>query len=451
MNINQIRSITFWCLSALLVVSCQNTHNAPEDTIVIIRDIEPVSAASSYNFVNSIGVNTHFGFDYSNYHHKWDICRNRLLDLGVKHIRDGNYCSPLAEEHFLEIYDKGRIKLLLNINFEDPKEFMPRVKRLKKMLSGVEGVNEGDYTIDQDYQDTRPNIWVPQLIAYQKRLWEHIKEDQDSDINHLLVVGPSFANISASPAKVGDLLRDYMDYGNIHAYPSAAQDPVANWGWDLNESEIKNRMQILAGNKPIITTETGYHNCLTTDIKYHMGVPEDVSAVYSLHVLFEYFIAGIERTYLYEFLDQREAADGDIQRHFGMIRVDGTPKPAYTALQNLIALLNDDNELYITKPFEYELVCDNLPDKEILKHQLLQKSDGSWWVAIFRTPTLYDPLNSCKLECKAVNVKLLLDRKTKEIDIYRPNVSQSIQSSFKNQDEITFDLNEYLVLIRIQR
>ena len=63
-----------------------------------------MAAKSSYDFINSIGVNTHFGFDYSNYHTHWeDICFPGLLKLGVKHIRDGNYYSPGAERHYLEV------------------------------------------------------------------------------------------------------------------------------------------------------------------------------------------------------------------------------------------------------------------------------------------------------------------------------------------------------------
>lgn len=439
---SRLRRIAILFFLVIVIASCTKTEKTEENPI--IREVNPVKAVNSYSFVNSIGVNTHFGFLYTNYYHKWDeVVYPRLKESGIKHIRDGNGYCAIAEDHYKMIGETG-VKLLLNIYREKPEEFMPRVKTLLPMLSGIEAVNEGDFTLDTAKRDS---IWVPELKRLQQELWEAIKGDPQT--SHLPVVAGSFANIRGNPIKVGDLSQ-WLDYGNIHAYPGADKHPAENWGWDLKEKGIINNAQIICGSKPIITSETGYHNGMIHS--YHYGVPEEVDAIYSLHVLFEYFNAGVVRTYLYEFIDQRiDSSNTDIEKHFGMIRVDGTPKPLFYAIRNLITLLNDEETSFHAQSLEYEISCDSLPKGELIKQTLLQKSDGCWWIAIYRTAPIYDLPSWSEVDCDPVEVKINLDRRAKKIEVYRPNNSQFAQAGFSNSHEFTFGLDERLVLVRIDR
>jgi hypothetical protein len=57
--------------------------------------------------------------------------------------------------------------------------------------------------------------------------------------------------------------------------------------------------------------------------------------VYLLRTFLEHFKGGIARTYAYELLDEKpDRGLRDPEQHFGPLRQDFTPKPAFTALRN---------------------------------------------------------------------------------------------------------------------
>lgn len=50
----------------------------------------PVKAAkSAFAFVDSICINTHWGYDDTAYGQKYNAVKQKLVDLGVRHVRDG--------------------------------------------------------------------------------------------------------------------------------------------------------------------------------------------------------------------------------------------------------------------------------------------------------------------------------------------------------------------------
>ena len=97
-------------------------------------------------------------------------------------------------------------------------------------------------------------------------------------------------------------------------------------------------MSSVSGRKPVWATEAGFQ----TAARSRDGQPpvsEKAGAVYLLRTFLEHFISGVRRTYAYELLDESaEPALRKSEQHFGLLRHDFSPKPAYTALRNLLAL-----------------------------------------------------------------------------------------------------------------
>ena len=84
----------------------------------------------------------------------------------------------------------------------------------------------------------------------------------------------------------------------------------------------------------MVVTETGYQNALSSG---SYAVTEATAADYTLRTLLDALRLGIPRTYLYELLDEQpESGLLDPEQHYGLVRADGTVKPAYTAVQNLL-------------------------------------------------------------------------------------------------------------------
>ena len=68
--------------------------------------------------------------------------------------------------------------------------------------------------------------------------------------------------------------------------------------------------------------------------------PEQTAAVYLPRLVVTSFGAGVRRTFLYELVDGKpDPGLEDPQQHFGLLRNDLSPKPAFTALQTLIRAL----------------------------------------------------------------------------------------------------------------
>ena len=82
-----------------------------------------------------------------------------------------------------------------------------------------------------------------------------------------------------------------------------------------------------------MTTEIGY----TTDPSNKQGIPEDVEAKYMPRLILEQILHEIRRTYIYELIDVGPKVSKN-DAAFGLVRNDGTPKPAFNALKNLIQI-----------------------------------------------------------------------------------------------------------------
>ena len=423
-------------LLSIIFLSCKSDDSEfiPDSGRGIIK-IKPHRA---YDFTNSIGVNTHLAFDNTNYWQKWDeIAFPRLKEIGIKHIRDGSIYIPKAEERFIDA-GKAGFKLLLIATSESSESLIPKLDALLPYLSGIEAYNEAD-----NFWDPNPEVWVPFARENQKALYNLLKSNQK--YCQLPIVGLSLATLDNGKF-LGDI-SEWLDYGNVHPYPTGFH-PKNNWGHSMSWGKMSDKAEIMFNDKPLIATETGYHN-------YHQlgegfaGVPEHVSAIYIPHLYFEYFNNGVARTYIYELLDALYNERGDEKEcHFGLVRADGTAKPAFYALKNLISLLEDDNSNFETLPFGYEISLPTDTNNDV-KHTLMQKSDGTWWIAIYRTTEIYHAASHTDIPLIPIRVTLDLNYIVRNINIYTPNKSKEQEMNFTKVNSCSFNLGAELILVEV--
>ncbi len=361
--------LSLWSLALLLL------KMAP--ALVPLPGPLPAQARSADTFVNSIGVNVHLSYFQSPYGKGWDdIVKPKLLASGIRHIRDG--ATVLPDDKWMGIV-YGRMNELaargvhadLVIRLADPnvQATLDGWDRLLQFAlpaaESFEGLNEHDIS--------KRGNWVQEILSTQRALYAKVKGDPRT--KDMPVYGPSMGR-ARNAQSVGDL-SSFMDYGNTHPYPGGLP-PMAN----LADHETKAKSMI--GRREMVVTETGYHNAMqwTGD---HPPVTEEAAGRYMPRLLLDYFDAGISRTYIYEFIDEG-TSQTNREQAFGLLRADGSEKPAYTAVKNLIAILTDPGPSFSPGRLDYTVAGD-MGDVNTM---LLQKRDGRFYLIFWQDAPSYD-------------------------------------------------------------
>ena len=293
-----------------------------------------VQARPADSLIDTIGVNTHLHYTDTVYDRFDSLIKPRLLDLNIRHIRDGVYTYPGVNrdtfyyQRLRELADEGiefnLITQTLSTEFNNPTNYdlLDEVYQWSgQAISAFEGVNE------PDLQGIAS--WLGPTRQGQRQLYETV--NGDPQLRDIPVIGPSVVTV-AGRDRIGNLTA-YTDYGNIHNYWGGRPPETDGWGangygslaWNLAEARK------VSGGDPVIATETGWPDGAHPS---QTSLDEQVVARYLPRLFLTHFNAGLDRTFLYELVDQ-----GGEQ--FGLLNGDGSPKPAYRSLRNFIDLFDD--------------------------------------------------------------------------------------------------------------
>lgn len=370
----------------------------------------PGQARSADDFVNSIGTNLHLSYFRTAYGTGWaTIIKPKLLALGVRHVRDAG--SVVDDDHWMDVV-YGRMKELADqgIRFDlivgPPRgsQDYSTLDHLSRLLQYAQPVVESFEGLNEHDLSRRPD-WVSEVRSCQQALYTALKADPRTA--GLPVYGPSIGHPN-NAAQVGDLSR-WMDYGNIHPYPGG-RPPLASL------ADHEDMLRAVTASRPLVATETGYHTATgwTGD---HPPVSEGAMARYVPRLFLEYFDAGITRTFLYELIDEG-TSNADREQKFGLLRADGSEKPAYTALRNLIAVVRDPGPAFTPGQLDYSLSGDTTG----VESTLLQKRDGRFYLVLWQETSSYDLVR--KLESQVADRPLTLRlTRAAEVRLFLPLTS----------------------------
>jgi hypothetical protein len=207
------------------------------------------------------------------------------------------------------------------------------------------------------------------------------------------MVGPSSGG--APPSAFGDQSA-YVDAGNLHNYRDTT--PYLEWVQQVCMAGLAPE----TGSRPVWTTECGFQTATNNPTYGFHPVPEDVQALYLLRTLLVHYLAGIQRTYIYEFVETfNDPGLTQPNSHFGIVRNDYSLKPAYTAIKNLIGLLGPVRGPSCLRP--QTVTVSGHTDwsdpnyTDYLYRLVLQRADGGYAVIVWRTVSSYNRESATRL------------------------------------------------------
>lgn len=302
--------------------------------------------ANPVSFSDSVGINLHLDYYNTVYFTKYNtVIKPALDELGIIHLRQNlNYYQDAPEGFTQEDWNQ-RIRDLGNdgykfiipisdfnwnystndrIPFVPAKDLLQRAKDIDPTLSFVEafeGVNEYDI----HHPIGKSGEWIRSNVTIMTR--ESAAVIQEDDIARTKpFVGPSY--VFESYVDDGSL-DQYIDYSNVHPYFD--QKPP-EWNLLLNK-KIYEMTKPYPNSTPWIT-EFGWNSSTQP-----YAVSEIVQAKYLARQLMESYRLGIQRSYIYELVDSCEDRSNP-ECNLGLLRFDGTKKPAFYTIKHLLQIYN---------------------------------------------------------------------------------------------------------------
>ena len=344
------------------------------------------------------GVVTHLNYPNTIYGSDWPQVFQALQNLGIHHIRDGyfdpNQYPQVIQEHqalqgagirttyvmpYLPSLSAGSIEQLANATGD---------------MEAIEGPNECDILGQcgggglQGILDAIAVLPTLRTAAY--------------DLS-VPLVAPSWVLPSSYP--LAGNLESMVALNSLHLYFGGRNPGSSGWGdYDAQGHSFGSfqfwldQSSIDVPNLPTQIGETGYISFPSTSTPY--TVPESVTASYIPRTMLLSFKHGFDKTFFYQLVDDPTSPQG-----YGLLRTDFSEKPGFTALKNLLSLLSDPGGSGFTPgslPFSIVGGDSNV------NHLLLQKSDGSYWLALWLEEPSWDPANSVSLPVAPENIGIQL-------------------------------------------
>jgi len=351
------------------------------------------TALSAGSFVRSVGVNLHTTYYGTAYTSNVSALEKLVGALGVGVVRDEMDVGDAAmcAEHRAIAALGPRFDYIVHVGQTESqiRSWVGCVGAAN--VSSLEGPNE--YNLEHPGSDSN---WVAELIAEQKLISATAKASYPS----VKVIAPAITTAAAA-LQVGNL-SSFLDFGNIHIYFDGYQPETTGYGPHGagpngygSLGYFLASMAPISGSKPTIVTETGYGTA---------GGPGQVSAAtqakYMPRTLLDFAAAGMDEIIPYELVDE----GGVPYSEYGLVNKDLSVKPAYTAVQSLLALLRD------TGSATGSLAMETTGQTQNVEKVLFRRSDGSFALAVWLKVLSCNPATGLDVAVPAQAVTLRFTR-----------------------------------------
>jgi hypothetical protein len=406
--------------------------------LLFTEPILPVqNASTAASFVNQIGVVTHLSYTDTPYYTNFPQIVSALQTLGVRHIRDGYYpwpaSSPIIQNH-QQLASAG-----ITTDYVVPYDLSTTPAAIESFAAEVGDVESLEAPNECDVSGACGANGIADVVSFLPVV------NAAAKALNVPAVGPSFAQ-QQSYAAAGDIASE-ISVNNLHLYFGGRNPGSNGWGGDDAEGNSYGSfaywLDMANADGPELSseiTESGYMSYPATSTPY--TVPDSVAASYVPRTLLLAFQHGFKETFLYELIDEVSSPG------YGLLNADLSPKPAYTAVQNLIATLSDDGGNFTPGVLPYTIAGGD----SNLKQLLLEKSDGSFWLVVWLEESSWDPVNCVPIPVAPENIGIELGNSYHATTDYQfdsnGNVTPVDQPMNGNQASLTVTDNISIVEIK---
>lgn len=399
---------------------------------------EVKKARSTNSFINSIGVVAHIGYNDTAYNQFDEVIKPRLKELGVRHLRTS--VKPGDSKTIAKLKELKKIGIKFNFVMDPNRlslsETLKVVKTFGNSVQSVEGPNEWNHTRRQTYKGKN----FPEGVKlYQSDLYKTIKGDAAT--SKIPVLSPSLSNATGLRKTVAEMGKVDCDISNAHEYPGGQKPNHKALPYHLPAYR-----SICGEDKPLIATETGYHNAQ----KVAKSVSEKAAGKYIPRLLFEYYNQGFKRSYIYELIDQKPNPSFDNRNfHWGLLRSDGSKKPSFKAVRNVIDILDNSDVTTTTRVRLRSLDYDVKGDMTDIHQTLLQKPDGRFYLVLWQEVDSYDIKAKSDIKVPYRLLNIYLNTKISQAKIYKPNWKKDPVKVTNNPRRLKVGVADRIVILEL--
>jgi hypothetical protein len=394
-----------------------------------------VQAYRSYDVYDSVGVNTHwtYGAPYQ-YLPQFSTLVSLMQQAQIRHDRDSEWgngvdTTPWVTSMWSQLNAAGIKTDLIGVGNNNG-QTLAQLEADLKLYPGIEAIEAPN-----EWDLNGGSTWVSTMLAKLP-----ILHQAGVDLN-LPVIGPSLVE-GSSFSQLGDVSQ-YLTYGNIHDYQGGRNPESSGWGGGVS-AEGNGYGSILwnvdmaheyAPGLPVMATETGAQTGTTGGT-----IPETVEGTYAPRLYLASFLSGVPRTYIYELIDAPYGWSS-----YGLLRYDLSPKPAFTAISNLLSILQDVDTQFTPESVNYTLTG-NLSGVDTL---LVQKSAGDFYLAVWLNGSIFDTNAFVATPIAPQQLSLSISDGFIVSGVYSFNPDGAVTTASANQATYTVNANSCVTLLHI--
>lgn len=405
------------------------------------------------DFMGALGVNTHENYYNTAYANEAQGVAD-LKYLGITHVRDA--LPDLTNQDYWKSYEQAMAAGII-FDFIIPNTEQ-NISGILTVLNSLEGMNPNHINAVEGLNEVIPEN-IPSANIFQAALYSSIHSDirlSNVKVYDYTILSTDKASFAAEGNQ-----SNVADYGNEHAYSPFPPNYIDSWFGEIALQSTP--------NSPFVITETGYSTGL-----HGNSVPDDVAAKYLLDDIFDLIKGGASLVYVYELLDEMyDPYYASSEQHFGLFNFDGTPKKSAIALHALTKILDDpgatastftpntlsytvsglnssSNATELEEAYYHgilEFTGDHLPVYG--NSVLMAKSDGSFDLALWREPSLWNAAASKAIVSPAVSVTVTFGQSVAAIKVFDPMSGTTPIVSSGGAGSITLSVTDHPLIVEV--